>query len=84
MYKLFLFICFLFLYQSGFSQNTVGLIKIDNERLHPGYNLIFPHSQSNVYLLDNCGEVVHTWEDDSDMLIQPLMIGYGEEVVAKP
>ena len=65
MYKLFIFIFFVFVYQLSFSQNTVGLTKIDNKRMYPGHNLIFPLGQSNVYLLDNCGQVVHTWEDDS-------------------
>ena len=48
------------------AQITVGLLSYDIERSYPGYTLIYPHNQPNVYLLDNCGEIVHTWTDDSD------------------
>lgn len=46
------------------AQRTVGLLSIENDQVYPGYNLIYPHNQPNVYLLDNCGEVVHRWTDD--------------------
>ena len=46
------------------SQNTVGLISYDPPLTYDGYNLIYPHNQPNVYLLDNCGEIVKVWEDD--------------------
>lgn len=46
-----------------FSQNTVGLLSYEPSQTFDGYNLIYPHNQSNVYLLDNCGEIVHVWED---------------------
>lgn len=48
-----------------FAQNTVGLISYDPAKAFDGYNLIYPHNQPNVYLLDNCGEVVHVWEDSA-------------------
>ncbi len=44
-------------------QRTVGLVSIQPELIQEGYNLIYPHNQPNVYLLNNCGEVVHVWED---------------------
>lgn len=47
------------------AQNTVGLISYKPSKVYDGYNLIFPHNQPNVYLIDNCGEIVHTWEDDA-------------------
>ena len=50
---------------SSFSQNTVGLLSYQPWNSYDGYNLIFPHNQPNVYLLDNCGRKVHTWEDDA-------------------
>ena len=49
---------------SAFAQHTVGLLSYDETKAFDGYNLFFPHNQSNVYLIDNCGEVVHVWEDD--------------------
>ena len=49
-----------------YSQNTVGLQKINPSLSYPGYNLIYSHNQPNVYLLDNCGEIVHQWTDTEE------------------
>ena len=46
------------------SQNTVGLISFDNGNSIGGYNLIYPEKQPNIYLLNECGEIVHIWEDE--------------------
>ncbi|MBR9921590.1 MAG: T9SS type A sorting domain-containing protein [Bacteroidetes bacterium] len=46
--------------------HTVGLLSYKPSKAFDGYNLIYPHNQPNVYLLDNCGEIVHVWEDDAD------------------
>ena len=46
------------------AQNTVGLLSYRPSETYDGYNLIYPHNQPNVYLLDNCGEIVHIWEDE--------------------
>lgn len=48
------------------AQNTVGLLSYQPTESFAGYNLIYPHNQPHVYLLDNCGEVVHVWEDGPD------------------
>ena len=48
------------------AQHTVGLLYYKPSLSSEGYNLIYPHNQPNVYLLDNCGEIVHVWTDDSD------------------
>ena len=45
------------------AQNTVGLLSFDQSRQYDGYTLIYPHNQPNVFLLNNCGEIVHTWTD---------------------
>ena len=45
--------------------NTIGLLSYNPDLAYAGYNLIFPHNQPNVYLLDNCGEIVHVWEDSA-------------------
>ena len=58
----------LFLAVNLFAQNsphTVGLLSYNPSKAYDGYNLIYPHNQPNVYLLDNCGEVVHVWEDEA-------------------
>jgi hypothetical protein len=45
------------------AQNTVGLLSLDADASLGGYNLIYPDRQSTVYLLDECGQIVHRWED---------------------
>ena len=44
-------------------QNTVGVITYSPEKSYEGYNLVFPHGQGTVWLLNACGEVVHRWDD---------------------
>jgi len=46
------------------AQNTIGLLSYDETKAFDGYNLMFPHNQPNVYLMDNCGEIAHIWEDE--------------------
>lgn len=59
----FCFIALLFAHTSGAQQHTVGLISFDFSQVSDGYNLHYPHNQGNVYLLNNCGEIVHRWDD---------------------
>ncbi len=48
------------------AQSTVGLLSFtDVDKVQEGYNLYFPHGQTDVFLLDNCGRIVHTWEGDT-------------------
>ncbi|GLR15410.1 aryl-sulfate sulfotransferase [Portibacter lacus] len=55
-------ICFNF---SLFAQEqTVGLLSYKENQIFDGYTLFFPRAQSSVYLINNCGEVVHSWEDN--------------------
>lgn len=56
-----LFLAFFYLVTTA--QNTVGLITIQPDLAVEGYNLIYPEEQSSVYLLNNCGEVVNSWND---------------------
>ena len=48
------------------AQNTVGLLSYEPENSYQGYTVIYPHNQPTVYLLDNCGEIVHSWTDSTD------------------
>ncbi len=48
------------------AQNTLGLLGVDETRAQPGYNLFFPHNQPDVFLVDNCGRLVHRWPDQAD------------------
>ena len=46
-----------------FSQiNTIGTIVYSEAETDGGFNLIYPHNQSDAFLLDMCGNVVHKWE----------------------
>lgn len=47
------------------AQNTVGVLSRVDSLVYPGINLFYPHNQPNVYLLDNCGRIVHEWSDSS-------------------
>jgi hypothetical protein len=64
LYTLFFLVCFSV---SLWGQNTVGLLSYDINQVYQGYTLVYPHNQPTVYLLDNCGEVVHSWPDDADL-----------------
>lgn len=44
--------------------NTVGLLSFDDDLSVGGYTLLFPERQSDIFLLNKCGEIVHRWEDD--------------------
>ena len=48
----------------GQDENTIGLLAIDPNSVSEGYILLNPENQSTVYLINNCGEIVHTWETD--------------------
>ncbi len=45
-------------------QRTVGLLSYKPWKSYDGYNLLYPHNQSDVFLLNNCGEIVHLWEGE--------------------
>jgi len=58
-----LLICFCsFLGGSLSAQNTVGVIST-SPSVYEGYNLIFPHNQEKIFLLDNTGQLLHYWDD---------------------
>ena len=44
--------------------HTVGLLSYNPSLTYEGYNLIYPHNQPNVYLFNNCGEIVNVWTDE--------------------
>jgi len=61
-----LFILLLAFASQTLAQRTVGLLSYDPVDSYDGYNLIYPHNQPDVLLLNNCGEVVHRWEGEVD------------------
>lgn len=58
-YILFLYACCLS--SLSFSQQTVGLFLNDSLAFN-GYTLFAPASSTSTYLIDNCGNVINTWE----------------------
>jgi len=54
-------ILFLLFAQAGISQNTVGTLVYNSDLSLDGYNLFYPNLQSDVFLVDNCGQVINRW-----------------------
>lgn len=63
--KIMLVVFLSFISVSIFAQATVGVISAKPSKLSDGYNLFYPHNQSTVFLMDNCGRVVHSWTDEA-------------------
>ena len=61
--QFFLILICVVLVRPTIAQNTIGLVNYDPINSFDGYNLIYPSSQGNLYLLNNCGEIVNVWED---------------------
>lgn len=53
----------IFIANWSFAQQTVGVFQNDSLSYN-GYTLLFPNSSQTTYLIDNCGNVVNTWESD--------------------
>jgi len=58
-------------------ETTVGLLSYQMPYTYEGFTLIYPHNQPNVYLLDICGEIVHTWTDEANF--RPGNVAYIRE-----
>lgn len=48
--------------QIMYSQNS-GLLSLNKSEVFDGYTMFYPNNQNTVYLINNCGEVVHKWTD---------------------
>lgn len=57
-------VIFIFLVNSLFSQHTVGLF-LNLEESCEGYTMFAPLRSVNTYLIDECGEKVHSWGGSS-------------------
>lgn len=62
--KLIFFILFLLPKSASSQKQTVGLLNYNPDKIADGYTLFYPRKQPNVYLINNCGEIVHQWSDD--------------------
>lgn len=60
-----LFLCFSVSLTAQSDNLTVGVVSHAGEdKVQDGYNLFYPHRQSDVFLLDNCGRIVNRWEEN--------------------
>ena len=55
----------LLLFNNCFQAQNCGLLSINDSEVTDGYTLVYPHNQPNVFLLNNCGQIVHKWSDDA-------------------
>ena len=60
--------------QNTIAQQTLGLFTNSPQALE-GYTLFSPHDSKTTYLIDNCGELTHSWESEyepglSDYLLE--------------
>ncbi len=46
--------------------HTVGILSYQPNETAEGYNFFYPHNQSDAFLMDNCGRLVHIWPGDPD------------------
>ena len=60
---LLLFVLFFILKTPSQAQQTVGLF-LNNPDAFNGYTLFSPSSSKITYLIDNCGELINSWESD--------------------
>ena len=64
MNRVIIVLAFVFSFSAMNAQQTVGLISYKPWKSMDGYNLLYPHNQPDVFLLNNCGEIVHVWEGE--------------------
>jgi len=57
-----------FLISTAMAQRSVGVLSYDATLSADGLNLIYPLGQSDTYLIDNCGEVVHSWQGSDELV----------------
>lgn len=48
--------------------HTVGVLTYHPWESYDGYNLVYPENQPNVFLMDNCGQIVHQWTDEAGFI----------------
>lgn len=58
---LFLYFLTLINCQNSTAQQTLGLFTNSSQALE-GYTLFSPHDSKTTFLVDNCGELIHSWE----------------------
>ena len=64
MKKTILILLVILISQVSYAQQTVGLF-INDSLAYNGYTLIAPFNSNQTYLIDNCGEIVHQWQNSN-------------------
>ena len=59
------------------TQETVGLLYNDQNNVADGFTLFSPLSNSSVYLIDNCGQVVNEWTFNGTPRAVPYLLEDG-------
>ncbi|WP_179344057.1 aryl-sulfate sulfotransferase [Winogradskyella ursingii] len=60
-----------------FAQETVGLLYNDQNNVADGYTLFSPLTNSDTYLIDNCGQVVNQWSFNGTPRAVPYLLEDG-------
>lgn len=63
LFYFFIFVCFTTWLSAQTERNLGVLAHAGEDRVQPAYNLLYPHNNPSVFLLDNCGRIVHSWEE---------------------
>ena len=58
---LILFVLLLMVFPASAQERTVGVL-VNTEAAYEGYTLFSPMNTPSVYLMDNEGRIIHTWE----------------------
>ena len=66
----------IFFFGHTYSQNNQWGILLNSEEAVEGYTL-FKISGEDTYLIDNCGEVVHTWDNTGGLFNHPKLLPNG-------
>ena len=64
------------LYSFVSSSQTVGSILNSEESLN-GYTLFAPNTSTTTYLINNCGEIINTWESNYDVGLSVYLLENG-------
>ena len=84
--RLFILLILGFLFQQNGLQaqdETVGLLAFEPGR-SPGYTLFAPNSSRNTYLIDNCGYLIHEWENENFPELSVYLLEDGSLLKAMP
>jgi len=60
MKRTFFIIIHLLVFNCLYSQQTVGLF-LNTPQSYDGYTMFAPMANTTTYLIDNCGEYIHSW-----------------------